>query len=63
MNNLELNIPLSIFIAGAALFLIAPSGLFSSLSANEIHKAALLIESIGVSTAFIVFCRDIISFE
>jgi hypothetical protein len=63
MNNLELNIPLSIFISGAALFLLAPSGLFSSFSANEIHKIALMIESIGITTAFIVFCRDTITFE
>ena len=58
MNNLELNIPVSIFIAGAILFLLAPSGLFSSFNASEIHKTALLIESIGVTTAFIVYCRD-----
>ena len=63
MNILELNISVLIFIAGAALFLIAPSGLFSLFNANEIHQTALLIESIGVTTAFIVFCRDKITFE
>ena len=62
MNNLELNIPILIFIAGAALYLLAPSGLFSAFSANEIHKTALLMESIGVTTAFVVFYRDKIAF-
>ncbi len=58
MKKLELNIPLAIFIAGAALFLLAPSGLLSTFSANEVYKAALLIESIGVTTVFIVYYRE-----
>lgn len=58
MNNLNFNIPVSIFILGAILFLLAPLGLFSSFNANQIYMAALLIESIGVTTALVVFYRD-----
>ena len=58
MKKLELNIPMSIFISGAALFLLAPSGLFSSFNANDLHKTALLIEAIGVTTAFVVYYRE-----
>ncbi|MFT5350074.1 MAG: hypothetical protein ACI909_001660 [Planctomycetota bacterium] len=58
MNKLELNISVSIFIIGAALFLLAPSGVFSSVNTDEIHMTALLIESIGVTTATVVFLRE-----
>lgn len=61
MNNLELNIPISIFIAGAALFLLAPSGLLSSFNASDVHKTALVLESIGVTAAFMVFYRGKLS--
>ena len=58
MNNLELNIPMLIFIAGAALFLLAPVTPFSSFNANDLHKTALLLQSIGVTACFLVFCRS-----
>ena len=58
MNNFELNIPVSIFIVGAILFLLAPLMSISSFSANEMHKLALVLESIGVSATAIVFFRE-----
>lgn len=58
MNNLNFNIPVIIFIAGAILFLLAPLGVFQSFNSNEIYIAALFIESIGVTTALLVYHRD-----
>ena len=58
MNNLNINIPVSIFLVGAVLFLLAPLGLFSSFSTNDIYTTGLFIESIGVTTGFVVIYRD-----
>ena len=58
MNNLELNISVSIFITGAALFLLAPSGILSSFNTDEMHMTALMIESLGLTTALVVFFRE-----
>jgi hypothetical protein len=57
MNNLNLNIPLSIFSVGAILFLLAPSRLFVSSISHEIFMTGLLIEMIGITTGLIVFYR------
>ena len=58
MNKLNLNIPVVIFIIGAVLFLLAPLGLFSSFGVNNMYIAGLLVESIGVTTALVIFYRD-----
>lgn len=58
MKNLEFDVSMSIFIAGAVLFLLASSGLVSAFNANDIHKTALTVESIGLTTAFIVYFRE-----
>lgn len=58
MNTLNFNIPVSIFIAGAILFLLAPLGLFSSFGTNNMYITGLFIESIGVTTALIIFYRE-----
>ncbi len=58
MNNLNFNIPVIIFIVGAILFLLAPLGWLSSFSSNETYMAALFIETIGVTTALVVYYRD-----
>ncbi len=57
MNNLNLNIPLSIFSIGAILFLLAPSRLFISNSTHEIFMTGLLIELIGITAGLIVYYR------
>ena len=57
MNNLNLNIPLSIFLAGAILFLLAPLELFDSYTTHEIFMTGLLIELIGITAGLIVFYR------
>ena len=57
MNNLNLNIPVSIFLVGVILFLFAPLGLFSSYTIQEISMAGLLIELVGIISGLIVFYR------
>lgn len=58
MNNLDFNIPVLIFIAGAILFLLAPVGLIPAFNTNQLYFAALLTESIGVTVAFVVYFRE-----
>ena len=58
MKNLNLSVPLFIFIFGAVLFLLAPLGLFTPFSTNNLYVMGLFIESIGVTTGFIVVYRE-----
>ena len=58
MKNVNLNIPVSIFVLGAILFLIAPLGLFPSFTANQIYLASLLVESTGITVGFVMYFRD-----
>ena len=58
MNSINFNIPVMIFVFGAVVFLLAPLGLFSSFSTNNLYITGLLIESIGVTTALVIFYRD-----
>lgn len=57
MNNLNLNIPLSIIAVGVMLFLLAPLGLTSQFTIQEISMTGLLIELAGILVGSIVFYR------
>ena len=57
MNNLNINIPLSIIIVGIMLFLLAPVGLTSEFTIQEISIAGLLIELTGIILGSIMFYR------
>ena len=57
MNNLNLNIPLSIISVGVMIFLFAPLGLTSQFTIQEISMSGLLIELIGIIVGSIVFYR------
>lgn len=57
MNNLNLNIPISVFLVGAMLFLFAPIESFYAYSSQEISMAGLLIELVGISLGLIMFFR------
>ena len=55
MNNLNLNIPLSIFSVGAMIFLFSPLEFFYSYSIQDIAMTGLLIQFFGVIIGSIVF--------
>ena len=57
MNNLNLNIPLSIISVGVMLFLFAPLEFFSAYTTQEIAMAGLIIELVGILAGLIVFYR------
>lgn len=57
MNNLNLNIPLSVFSVGVILFVLAPFEFFYSHTIQEISMAGLLIELFGIAAGLIVFYR------
>ena len=57
MNNLNLNIPVSVFSVGVILFLFAPLELLSSYTIQEISMTGLLIELLGIIAGLIVFYR------
>jgi hypothetical protein len=57
MNNLNLNIPVSVFSVGVILFLFAPLGLTSQFTIQEISMTGLLIELLGIIAGLIVFYR------
>ena len=55
MNNLNINVPLTIFLAGAILFLLAPLKLFDSYTISEIFTTGLFIEMVGITASLAVF--------
>ena len=57
MNNLNLNIPVSVFAVGAMIFLSAPLEFFSSYTSQEISMTGLLIELVGIIAGSIVLYR------
>ena len=57
MKIFNLNIPVSIFLVGAILFLFAPIESFSAYSSQEISMAGLLIELAGILLGLIMFYR------
>ncbi|MFT5395967.1 MAG: hypothetical protein ACI85N_001155 [Gammaproteobacteria bacterium] len=57
MNNLNLNIPLSIISVGVMLFLLAPVVLTSQFTIQEISMTGLMIELLGIIVGSIMFYR------
>ena len=57
MNKLNLNIPITIFLTGVVLFLLAPFEKFEAYSTYEIFIAGLLIELIGIAVGLAMFFR------
>lgn len=61
MNKIDFNIPVLIFIVGAIMFLLAPLELFRIFNSNQLYLYALMVESLGVTMAFIVYFREKLS--
>jgi len=57
MNNLNLNIALSVFSVGAMIFLFSPLEFFYAYSIQDIAMTGLLIELVGIIIGAIVFFR------
>lgn len=58
MKNLNLNIPITVFLVGAILFLLAPLKLFDSYNVHEIFMTGLLIEFVGITAGLFMFYRQ-----
>ena len=57
MNNLNLNIPVSVFSVGVMIFLFPPLEFFSSYTIQDISMTGLLIELFGIIAGTIVLYR------
>jgi hypothetical protein len=57
MYKLNLNIPLSVFLAGAVLFLLAPVLIFDSYTTNEIFITGIAMQVIGITASLIEYYR------
>ncbi|MBL1142757.1 MAG: hypothetical protein HND53_12070 [Proteobacteria bacterium] len=57
MYKLNLNIPLSIFLTGTILFLLAPVLIFDSYSTHEIFMTGIVIQLTGITASLIEFFR------
>lgn len=57
MNNINLNIPLSIISVGIMLFLLAPAGLTSQFTIQEMSMTGLMIELLGIIAGSIALYR------
>ena len=57
MNNLNLNIPVSVFSVGVMIFLFAPIESFTSYTVQEISMTGLFIELVGIMAGLFVFYR------
>ena len=55
MNKLNLNIPLTIFLTGAIMFLFAPFEMFDAFTTHDIFMTGLLIELAGITASMAVF--------
>lgn len=58
MDKLEFNIGISLFVVGAIIFLLAPSGLLASFRTDDLSLTGLFIESIGIVSILVVHFRD-----
>ena len=57
MNNINLNIPVSVFAVGFILFLFAPYEYFYAYSSQEISMTGLMIEFVGIAIGLLAFYR------
>ena len=57
MKHINLNLPLSIFVIGTVLFLLAPVISFASYSTDEIFITGIAIQLLGVIASLVVFYR------
>lgn len=57
MNYLNLKLPLSIFLVGVFLFLLAPVMIFDSYTIHEIFITGILMQLIGITAGLAVFYR------
>lgn len=58
MNKLHYNMPLTIFIIGAVVFLLAPLTMIPMLTTAELAMTGLFIEAMGIATGFVWFLRE-----